>query len=95
MLGATIFDKEFVQQYTKLAAELLVESDISGDSGDDGTHSDSQESESAMSERSSSGWESQGTVGRACNLWNLLKRTQQTINIRANIIDMLGRVCNK
>ena len=51
----------FVQQYTKLAAELQVELDNNGDSGDDGSRTDSEGSESELSELSGSGWESQGT----------------------------------
>ena len=60
-LGATTFDEGFVQQYTKLAAELLVASNINEDSTDDSS-SDSEVLESELSELSDSGWESQGTA---------------------------------
>ena len=60
-LGATTFNKEFVQHYTKFAAELLAESDLNGTSSDNSS-SDSEEIESKLSELSDSGCENQGTA---------------------------------
>ena len=67
VLGATAFDRDFVQRYTKLAAELLGEYHTDRDFTND-SHNESEKSESELSELSelsNSDRECRGTASSA------------------------------